>query len=162
MLILLHYGDIEQRHLYDTCLVLWHTLLCLFFKQRGVFRWWNLWSAHSGFTLQEDGSPAVVDLEDRPARPAPIDNSCLFDVSNSEKQLQPGLLEGKDYKLVYESTWHLLHGWYGGEPACMRRWVGGAYPWVEVYALQLIIRRSSDQKESQLFIPREVCYWPLR
>lgn len=107
--------------------------------------------------MQQNDTPVVTEPEDRPTRPPPISNSCLLDpVSNFDKRLKPGLQEGKDYKLVYESTWHLLHDWYGGEPACMRRWVGGAQPWVEVYALQLIIRRSSDQKENQLFIPREV------
>lgn len=101
--------------------------------------------------------PVVVEHDEPPPRPQQISNTCLLCPMNTfEKQLKPGLQEGKDYKLVYESTWHLLHGWYGGEPACMRRWVGGTHPWVEVYALQLIIRRSSDQKESQLFIPREV------
>ncbi|KAL3142431.1 hypothetical protein ABBQ38_002762 [Trebouxia sp. C0009 RCD-2024] len=100
--------------------------------------------------------PVVVEHDEPPPRPQQISNTCLLCPMNTfEKQLKPGLQEGKDYKLVYESTWHLLHGWYGGEPACMRRWVGGTHPWVEVYALQLIIRRSSDQKESQLFIPRE-------
>ena len=102
--------------------------------------------------------PVVLEQEKPPSRPLSINNNCLLDPPPSyEKRLKPGLEEGKDYKLVYESTWHLLHGWYGGEPACMRRWVGGTHPWVEVYALQLIIRRSSDQKEAQLFIPREVC-----
>ena len=132
--------------------------LTQYVKRGGFYRWWNTWSAYTGFTLQEDGTPTVMEQESSHPRPLQINNNCLLDLHSSyEKRLKPGLQEGKDFKLVFESTWHLLHGWYGGEPACMRRWVGGAHPWVEVYALQLIIRRSSDQKESQLFIPREVC-----
>ena len=132
--------------------------LTQYVKCGGFYRWWNTWSAYTGFNLQEDGTPIVIEQETSRPRPLQINNNCLLDLQNSyEKHLKPGLQEGKDFKLVFESTWHLLHGWYGGEPACMRRWVGGAHPWVEVYALQLIIRRSSDQKESQLFIPREVC-----
>ena len=100
----------------------------------------------------------VVEHSDPSPRPLQINNNCLLDPYNTfEKRLKPGLQEGKDFKLVFESTWKLLHGWYGGEPACMRRWVGDTHRWVEVYALQLIIRRSSDQKEYQLFLPREVC-----
>ncbi|KAL0051320.1 hypothetical protein WJX82_005625 [Trebouxia sp. C0006] len=126
--------------------------------------WWNAWTSYSGFTLQEGDAPSVQERqehESQPPRPSSIDNSSLVafaspsDPFSSEKQLKSDLLEGTDYKLVFESTWKLLHEWYGGEPAFVRQWVGGAQPYVEIYALQLIIMRSSDNKEANLFITRE-------
>ena len=95
-----------------------------------------------------------------PARPSEIDNSDLVvsEINKDVKNLKPNLVEGQDYILLYESTWKLLHSWYGGETAFMRQWVGGTNgpAFVEVYMLQLIISRSSDNKEAQLFITREV------
>ncbi|DBA81599.1 hypothetical protein WJX77_011258 [Trebouxia sp. C0004] len=126
--------------------------------------WWNAWTSYSGFTLQEGDAPSVQERQEhdsQPPRPSSIDNRSLValpppcDPFSSEKQLKPDLLEGTDYKLVFESTWKLLHQWYGGEPAFVRQWVGGAQPYVEIYALQLIIMRSSDNKEANLFIKRE-------
>ena len=131
-----------------------------------VRSWWNAWISYSGFTLQEGDAPSVRERQEhdfQPARPGSINNSSLVALSSpayplpAEKQLKPGLLEGTDYKLVSESTWKLLHKWYDGAPAFVRQWVGGAQPYVEVYALQLIIMRSSDSKEADLFITREVC-----
>ncbi len=141
---------------------LWHTQL---FPARalisaGLRSWWNAWTNYSGFTLQQ-GDTAVVrqreESELQPPRPPAIDNNSLVLYQGAqEKKLKPGLVEGTHYKLVFESTWKLLHQWYDGEPAFVRQWVGGTQPFVEVYALQLTIRRSSDSKEGQLFITREV------
>ncbi len=130
-----------------------------------VRSWWNAWTSYSGFTLQEGDAPSVQERQEhdsQPPRPSSIDNSSLVasaspsDPFSSEKQLKQDLLEGTHYKLVFESTWKLLHQWYGGDPAFVRQWVGGAQPYVEIYALQLIIIRSSDNKEANLFITREV------
>ena len=91
------------------------------------------------------------------ARPSEIDNSDLS-VSGgiSTPVLKSNLQEGTHYKIVSESTWNLLHHWYGGGPAFVRQWLDGPKPYVEVYALQLIIKRHSDQKEENLFISRKV------
>jgi len=146
---------------------LWHSVIRqLRALSLAVVRsWWNAWTSYSGFTLQEGDAPSVQERQEhetQPPRPSSIDNSSLVafaspsDPFSSEKQLKSDLLEGTDYKLVFESTWKLLHQWYGGEPAFVRQWVGGAQPYVEIYALQLIIMRSSDNKEANLFITREV------
>ena len=149
---------------------LWHSVIRqLRTLNLAVVRsWWNAWTSYSGFTLQEGDAPSVQERQEhdsQPPKPSSIDNNSLvafaspsdaFDPFSSEKQLRSDLLEGTHYKLVFESTWKLLHQWYGGEPAFVRQWVGGAQPYVEIYALQLIIMRSSDNKEANLFITREV------
>ena len=141
---------------------LWHTILCQSrpFTFAGLRSWWNAWTNYSGFSLRGGDTPVVRQREEsefQPPRPQQIDNNNLVIYPGAaEKKLKPGLLEGTDYKLVFESTWKLLHKWYGGETAFVRQWVGDAQPFVEVYALQLTIRRSSDSKEAQLFITREV------
>ena len=125
--------------------------------------WWDTWKDYSGFTLDPDNAPTIRQRradEMLPARPSEIDNSGLVvnEINKDAKNLKPNLVEGRDYILLYESTWKMLHSWYGGETAFMRQWVGGTNDsaFVEVYMLQLIIRRSSDNKEAQLFITREV------
>lgn len=107
--------------------------------------------------MLEIGIPTVTEDRNTYPKPLQINNNSLFDPHNTFVQrLKSGLQEGKDFKLVFESTWQLLHGWYGGGAACMRRWIGGMDPWHLVHALQLIIRRSPDQKECQVFLPGEV------
>ena len=125
--------------------------------------WWDTWKDYSGFTLDHDNAPTIRQRradEMLPARPSEIDNSGLVvdEINKDSKNLKPNLVEGRDYILLYESTCKLLQIWYGGETAFMRQWVGGTNDsaFVEVYMLQLIIRRSSDNKEAQLFITREV------
>ena len=122
--------------------------------------WWDVWAKYAGFELVDDSTPIVKqrdESEEQSARPDAIDNSDLArDGWRTSPLLRSNLQEGTDYKIVSESTWNLLHHWYGGGPAFVRHWLDGPHPYVEVYAMQLIIKRHPSQKEENLFISRKV------
>ena len=122
--------------------------------------WWDSWADYTGFHLADGDTPTVRERDESeasPARPPAIDNEPLQKLGGFDKtELKSDLQEGKDYKLVCGSTWKLLHSWYGGEPAFYRQWVEGPQPYVEVYALQLNIKRHSNQSQAVLFISRQV------
>lgn len=50
--------------------------------------------------------------------PGPIDNTFLVD---SERVLLSRVEEGRDYDIVSEEAWNLLHQWYSGGPALPRK-----------------------------------------
>lgn len=50
--------------------------------------------------------------------PGPIDNSFLVD---AEHVLLSRVEEGRDYDIVSEEAWNLLHQWYSGGPALPRK-----------------------------------------
>lgn len=135
-------------------------MYCALVETDAACSWWDSWADYTGFHLSDGNSPTVRERnesEASPARPPAIDNEPLQKLGGFDRtELKNDLQEGKDYKLVCESTWKLLHSWYGGEPAFYRQWVEGPQPYVEVYALQLSIKRHSDQSQAVLFISRQV------
>jgi hypothetical protein len=52
-------------------------------------------------------------------RPGQIDNSELEGVN--EQSLKSNIIINKDIVLLPESTWKLIHGWYGGGPVFERK-----------------------------------------
>eukprot|EP00951_Prasinocladus_malaysianus_P004365 scaffold30606_cov39-Prasinocladus_malaysianus.AAC.1 len=119
-------------------------------------RWWKAWEEFSGLSAHQ-GSDS--ELEDSPAasHPGPICNSDLVEDSeavqaNGEPQLQEGLKEGIDFKLISAESWDRLQAAYGGGPAIKRRLVRSAsssQPSAEVYGISVSVVTDSTSFNPQ-------------
>ena len=87
----------------------------------------------------------------------PIENDELF-VTRSDPiahaTLRFRLREGQEYVKVREKSWHMLQHWFEGGPAVAEMYVAGMH--VVSPAIQLTIRRTSNQLEGKLFISNQV------
>lgn len=105
-------------------------------------RWWNLWAEHVGY--EPSGAPR--EGQGAAAIP-PIDNGELTlrpvgePFPEGGHALRRPLLEQRDFVLIPEAAWRLLHQWYGGGPVLKRSVVllGGSELTVELYPLQLTV-----------------------
>ncbi|CAJ1411515.1 unnamed protein product [Effrenium voratum] len=113
-------------------------------------RWWDLWKDYTHFDRDDlPSQPAVLQRScsgtTKGERPPEIDNSDLI-IRPGSSQLQSGLGENRDFILLPQEAWKLLHAWYGGGPPLRRQVIGSgsADLRVELYPLCLTVYKVDD------------------